>query len=83
MRAASSSASMRLQAGLLSHLHAEKVYRREDLAPWSHSMDRDLQQLTGAGFLQKLAQGLYYAPKQSTFGALPPDDKEVVGAFFA
>lgn len=29
----------------------------------------------------KLAPGLYYAPRNSTFGALPPDDGELVAAF--
>ena len=82
MRAAASApVQTRLQTGLLTHLHPGKVYRREDLTLWSRSLDRDLQQLTGNGLLKKLAQGLYYAPTQSTFGALPPDDQEVVGAF--
>ncbi|MDB5764268.1 MAG: hypothetical protein JWQ21_3263 [Herminiimonas sp.] len=69
------------QAGLVKRLHPGRVYRREDLTAWSRSIDRDLQQLVGGGFLQKLAQGLYYAPKQSNFGDMPPDDEEVVGAF--
>ena len=29
----------------------------------------------------KLAQGLYYAPRSSAFGALPPEDGELVAAF--
>lgn len=69
------------QASLVKRLRPGRVYRREDLSAWSRSVDRDLQQLVGGGFLQKLAQGLYYAPKQSIFGAMPPDDEEVVGAF--
>jgi hypothetical protein len=68
-------------AGLVRRLRPGRVYRREELSTWSRSVDRDLQQLVGGGFLQKLAQGLYYAPRQSAFGALPPDDEEVVGAF--
>jgi hypothetical protein len=31
--------------------------------------------------LIKLNQGLYYAPKQSKFGAVPPDDHQVVERF--
>jgi hypothetical protein len=31
--------------------------------------------------LKKLAQGLYYAPKQSRFGPLPPTDEQVVKGF--
>jgi hypothetical protein len=79
--AAHSNLQSKPHAGLVSRLHAGRVYRREELSAWSRSVDRDLQQLVGGGFLQKLAQGLYYAPRQSTFGALPPDDEEVVGAF--
>ncbi|MFN6321818.1 MAG: hypothetical protein ACK4VS_00290, partial [Burkholderiales bacterium] len=33
------------------------------------------------GLLKKLAQGLYYAPKQSNFGPLPPTDEQVVSGF--
>ncbi|OGB25584.1 MAG: hypothetical protein A3I66_23385 [Burkholderiales bacterium RIFCSPLOWO2_02_FULL_57_36] len=69
------------QAGLVTRLRPGRVYRREDLSAWSGSVDRDLQQLVGGGVLQKLAQGLYYAPRQSTFGTMPPEDEEVVGAF--
>lgn len=69
------------QAGLVKRLRPRRVYRREDLSVWSRSVDRDLQQLVGGGVLQKLAQGLYYAPRQSAFGAMPPDDDEVVSAF--
>jgi hypothetical protein len=79
--AAHSKLQSKPHAGLVSRLRAGRVYRREELSEWSRSVDRDLQQLVGGGFLQKLAQGLYYAPRQSTFGALPPDDDEVVGAF--
>lgn len=69
------------QTGLAKRLRPGRVYRREDLCAWSRSVDRDLQQLVGGGVLHKLAQGLYYAPRHSTFGALPPDDQEVVCAF--
>ena len=29
----------------------------------------------------KMAQGRYYAPRQSSFGPLPPEDAELVGSF--
>jgi hypothetical protein len=77
----SSRAHSRPQTGLVRHLRPGRVYRREELAEWSRSVDRDLQQLVGGGLLEKLAQGLYYAPKQSNFGTMPPADEEVVGAF--
>jgi hypothetical protein len=57
------------------------VYRREDLARLSTAVDRHLRQLVSCGRLKKLAQGLYYAPRQSSLGPLPPNDAEAVGGF--
>lgn len=62
-------------------LHAGKVYRREDLARVSNAVDRHLRELVSGGTLKRLAQGLYYAPKKSVFGVLPPDDQDLVAAF--
>jgi hypothetical protein len=47
----------------------------------SNAVDRHLRELVADGRLKKLAQGLYYAPRQSSFGALPPQDAELVGSF--
>lgn len=58
-----------------------RVYRRADLLAVSTSVDRHLQALVQAGDLRKLAQGLYYAPRKSVFGELPPDDAELVRSF--
>ncbi len=58
-----------------------RVYRRADLAPFSTSVDRHLRELVAAGRLTKLARGLYYAPRNSVFGVLPPADEELVAAF--
>ena len=68
-------------ADLASALRAGQVYRREDLARISNAVDRHLRELVAGGQLKKLAQGLYYAPRQSPFGAVPPDDHELVEAF--
>lgn len=62
-------------------LHVGKVYRREDLAQVSNAVDRHLRELVSGGALKRLAQGLYYAPKKSVFGMLPPDDHELVATF--
>jgi hypothetical protein len=62
-------------------LQAGRVYRREDLARLSKAVDRHLQELVSTGTLKKLAQGLYYAPKQSSIGLLPPTDEQVVRGF--
>ena len=68
-------------AHLVDKLEAGHVYRREDLARLSNAIDRHLRELMSMGKLRKLAQGLYHAPKQSSFGPLPPADEEVVKGF--
>jgi hypothetical protein len=68
-------------ARLAGELRAGRVYRREDLALLSTAVDRHLRELVETGRLKKLAQGLYHAPKQSSFGPLPPADEQVVGGF--
>jgi len=68
-------------AHLADALKAGHVYRREDLARLSSAVDRHLRELVSVGKLQKLAQGLYHAPKPSEFGFLPPADKDVVRGF--
>jgi hypothetical protein len=66
---------------LKKHLKRGKVYRREDLARWSKSVDRHLQQLLKEGTLQKLSQGLYYFPKESVFGQTPAEEQVLVRSF--
>lgn len=58
-----------------------RVYRRADFTAVSNAVDRHLQALVQAGDLKKLAQGLYYAPRKSVFGELPPSDDELVRGF--
>ncbi len=66
---------------LRRHVRAGKVYRREDLLPYSNSIDRELQRLVSAGTLRKLAQGLYFKPKTNVFGEVPPDEKDLLATF--
>lgn len=66
---------------LKKHLRSGKVYRREDLAQWSASVDRHLQQLLTEEFLTKLSTGLYYRPKATVFGNAPAEDAALVEAF--
>jgi hypothetical protein len=68
-------------ASLAGELKAGHVYRREDLARLSKAVDRHLRELLSVGRLHKLAQGLYHAPKLSSFGPLPPADDKVVKGF--
>lgn len=66
---------------LKKHLHPGRVYRRSDLAQWSKSVDRHARELVDQGTLQKLRNGLYYYPKASVFGQVPPDERELVRTF--
>lgn len=66
---------------LKKHLRPGQVYRRGDLARFSNAVDRHLQRLVKDGALQKLAGGLYYCPRQTSFGEVPPDDEKLVRAF--
>ena len=66
---------------LRQHIKQGEVYRRSDLEYYSTAIDRHLVQLTKDGTLIKLNQGLYYAPKKSKFGTVPPDDRQVVERF--
>ena len=66
---------------LKKRLHSGRVYRRADLARWSKSVDRHLQELVKTGEVKKLSGGLYYCPEKSSFGDLPPHDAELVRAF--
>jgi len=66
---------------LKKHLRPGQVYRRSDLAKLSNAVDRHLQQLVHDGMLQKLAGGLYYYPRATSFGNAPPEDEKLVQAF--
>lgn len=66
---------------LKRHLVKGQVYRRTELANWSKSVDRHLDELVHEGTLQKLSQGLYYFPKESVFGKTPPDENMLVQSF--
>jgi hypothetical protein len=66
---------------LKSHLKAGQVYRRSDLTQWSSSVDRHLSELVKEGMLRKLSQGVYYYPKTSVFGAVPPEEEKLISKF--
>lgn len=66
---------------LKKQLKPGEVYRRADLSRWSTAVDRHLQQLVKDGALEKLAGGLYYAPRLSVFGKTPAGEQELVSAF--
>ncbi len=66
---------------LKKHLQRGKVYRRSDLIHWSKSVDRHLEELLKDKTLQKLSQGLYYFPKETVFGKVPPEEDVLVRSF--
>lgn len=66
---------------LKKHLGRGKVYRRSDLSKWSKSVNRHLDLLLKEETLQKLSQGLYYFPVETTFGKTPPEEEVLVRSF--
>lgn len=66
---------------LNKHMRAGQVYRRDMLLSFSKAVDRDLETLVEKGLLRKLAGGLYYKPAIAGFGALPPNDNNLISSF--
>ena len=66
---------------LRQYIKPGEVYRRSDLEYYSTAVDRNLSRLTKDGTLRKLGKGLYYAPKKSKFGMVPPNDHDLVERF--
>ena len=66
---------------LKKQLKEGKVYRRADLAEWSNAVDRHINLLVKEGSLEKLSAGLYYVPKNTVFGPVPPEDDLLVRTF--
>jgi len=66
---------------LKKHLKPGNVYRRNELVQWSNAVDRHLAALVGEGTLQKVSPGVYYYPKESVFGKLPPEETALVRTF--
>ena len=72
---------LKIMESIKRHIKPGGVYRRSDLEYFSSAVDRHLSRLTKNGSLLKLSQGLYYAPKKSKFGTVPPNDKDLVERF--
>lgn len=66
---------------LKKHLKPGCVYRRGQLAQWSRSVDRHLEELLREGTLQKLSQGVYHYPELTPFGKTPPRQDVLVKSF--
>jgi len=66
---------------VLSHMKSGVVYRRMGLLPYSNNLDRDLNTLVNQNKLKRPSPELYYKPKSSRFGLLPPSDEALLKAF--
>lgn len=66
---------------LKQNIQPGEVYHRADLENWTTAVDRHLHLLTEDGTLQKLSQGLYYAPKKSKFVISPANEDRLVERF--
>jgi len=65
----------------LAKLQPGGIYRRSDLRKLSESIDRDLAKLVAGQVLERVGRGIYYFPKVSRFGLLPPDQGDLLKAF--
>src|SRR5438876_1062751 len=63
------------------HMKSGQVYRRDMLLLFSRAIDRDLDKLVKKGSIKKLSGGLYYKPSMSSFGSLPPQDRDLISCF--
>jgi hypothetical protein len=72
---------MRAVETLKQHFEPGMTYRRADVARWSKAVDRHLKMLVADGTLTKLAGGLYYRPRPTSFGAAPARDEDLVASF--
>lgn len=64
-----------------THLVPGQVYRRAELATLSTNVDRHIVKLVAEGRLKKLSQGMYLAPKITTFGEAPSDAASLLRSF--
>lgn len=56
-------------------------YRTAELARLGFATAKLGRELVAVGKLIKVVQGLYYCPKQSRFGAVPPEAKALIEAY--
>lgn len=63
------------------NLRPGAVYRTRDIGKWSANPSRLAKRLVAEGQLVPLRHGLYVHPKHGRFGAVPPDDCELMRAF--
>ena len=57
------------------------VYRTAWLRRWGDNPTRLAHKLERRGLVQRLGHGLFYAPRKSRFGDVPPSDEALLDAF--
>ena len=63
-------------------IFANKVYSQQlDGKVSEAAYYKTLERMCKAGTLAKAAKGTYYIPKQSSFGVVPPSEREIVSSF--
>lgn len=66
---------------MVEEMEQGRVYRTRELRSLSNNLSLDLKKLVTEKRLILAAPGLYYRPKQSRFGPLPAEQKELIRAF--
>ncbi len=62
-------------------LRSGKVYRTRDFIRWGANPTRLAKRLLQEGLLEQLSHGLFFRPKKSKFGNVPPSDEELMRGF--
>jgi len=65
-----------------TRLQEGRVYRTEDFREVDSNPTRLVKRMVARGRLMPLRHGLYYAPRESSFGPVPPREDELLRAFF-
>jgi len=71
-----------MSAAAQPELQPGRAYRTRDLRRWSANPTRLAKRLVREEKLHRAAHGLFYAPVASRFGPAPPDETELLRAFF-
>lgn len=58
-----------------------RVYRTKELSRWGENPSRLAKRLKRDHVLVELRHGLFYRPRHSRFGVVPPDERELMRAF--
>ena len=70
-----------MPAAINPKLTSGAVYRTADLSKWTRNPSRTAGRLVREGELVYLSKGLYYRPRLSRFGSVPPEQQKLLRAF--